>query len=119
VLGQHTLFLDEPTFGQDRLGADSLLDRLATLADGGRCIVAITHDMRLVAERATRVIAMAEGMVIFDGPPRELFALPDILRRARLRPPPIWLLGERLGLPQPPLSIKDMIGFAAAELVRA
>ncbi len=109
VLGQHSLFLDEPTLGQDRRGADSLLDRLAMLADSGRCIVAITHDMRI----------MAEGAVIFDGPPRKLFAQTEVLHRARLRPPPIWLLGERLGLPRAPLSISEMSGFAAADLVRA
>ena len=69
ALGQHGLFLDEPTFGQDRRNAASLLDKLEALADSGRAIVAITHDMRLVAERAGRSIVMLGGRLVFDGPP--------------------------------------------------
>jgi energy-coupling factor transport system ATP-binding protein len=102
VLGQQVLILDEPTFGQDRRNSDLLLDKLAELAQAGRCIVAITHDMRLVAERAQRVIAMADGMVIFDGSPRDLFANEPILHRARLKPPALWQLAQRL-------SIEDML----------
>ena len=98
ALGQHGLFLDEPTFGQDRRNAASLLDKLKALADSGRAIVAITHDMRLVAERASRSIVMLEGRLVFDGPPFDLFADAGLLRRAGLRPPPITEVGLRLGL---------------------
>src|SRR5258708_36837565 len=107
VLGQRGLFLDEPTFGQDRRNSDLLLDKLVELTADGHAIVAITHDMRLVAERANRVIAMSEGRIIFDGAPGDLFADAALLRNARLRPPPITQVGQRLGLPMPWLSISD------------
>jgi energy-coupling factor transporter ATP-binding protein EcfA2 len=113
VLGQAGLFLDEPTFGQDRRNADQLLDRLVALATDGRAVVAITHDMRLVAERTKRVIAMSAGQVVFDGTPQTLFRDAALLRRARLRPPPITEVSQRLGLPMPWLCIRDAVEAVA------
>jgi energy-coupling factor transport system ATP-binding protein len=107
VLDQHVLFLDEPTFGQDRRNSDLLLERLTALAHLGRAIIAITHDMRLVAERADRVVALAEGELIFDGTPRELFADAATLRRARLAPPPVWRLSAALDVANLWLSVAE------------
>jgi energy-coupling factor transport system ATP-binding protein len=109
ALGQRALFLDEPTFGQDRRNASTLLDKLAALSEDSRAIVAITHDMRLVAERAQRSIVMLNGQVIFDGPPVELFADSALLHRAGLRPPPINEVGQHLGLKTPWLRISDVV----------
>jgi energy-coupling factor transport system ATP-binding protein len=101
VLGQRLLLLDEPTFGQDQRSATLLLDKLDALANAGRAIVAVSHDMRLVAERARRVLVLADGGLIFDGPPDRLFADDGLLRRAQLAPPPLWELSRRLGLATP------------------
>jgi energy-coupling factor transport system ATP-binding protein len=114
VLGQLGLFLDEPTFGQDRRNADLVLDKLAALTADDHAIVAITHDMRLVAERSNRVIAMSEGHVLFDGAPRDLFGDAVLLRDARLRPPPITQVGQRMRVPVPWLCIRDAL--AAVQL---
>jgi energy-coupling factor transport system ATP-binding protein len=86
-----------------------LLAKLSALATDSHAIVAITHDMRLVAERAQRAIAMSEGRVIFDGPPATLFADDELLRRAHLRPPPLVELGQRLGLVTPWLRVSDVV----------
>jgi energy-coupling factor transport system ATP-binding protein len=101
VLGQRLLLLDEPTFGQDQRNATMLLDKLEALAASGRAIVAVSHDMRLVAERAQRVLVLVDGSLVFDGPPADLFADADLLARARLTPPPLWELSARLGLLRP------------------
>ena len=83
------LLLDEPTFGQDRRYTDELLALLTDLHRSGTTVVVITHDMALVAEHATRVVALASGQIVFDGPPAALFARPDLLTRCALRLPPI------------------------------
>ena len=83
------LLLDEPTFGQDRRYTDELLALLTDLHQSGTTVVVITHDMTLVAEHATRVVALASGQVVFDGTPAALFARPDLLARCALRLPPI------------------------------
>jgi energy-coupling factor transport system ATP-binding protein len=109
VLGQKLLLLDEPTFGQDQRNATMLVDKLEALADGGRAIVVISHDMRLVAERARRVLVLVDGTLAFDGLPADLFADEALLARARLALPPLWDLSRRLGL-QTPVAISDQIG---------
>jgi energy-coupling factor transport system ATP-binding protein len=108
ALGQHGLFLDEPTFGQDRRNAYLLFEKFTTLAASGRAITAITHDMRLVAEIAARAVVMAAGQVLFDGPPSTLFADPSLLHSAGLLPPPIAQLGQLIGLPTPILSVDEL-----------
>ena len=89
VTDPDVLLLDEPTFGQDRRYTDELLALLTDLHRSGTTVVVITHDMTLVAEHATRVVALASGRVVFDGPPAALFARPDLLTRCALRLPPI------------------------------
>lgn len=60
------LVLDEPTFGQDRHGYEALLGILAgSMADGVSLIVA-THDERLVADLASRVIRLDDGEIVSD-----------------------------------------------------
>jgi energy-coupling factor transport system ATP-binding protein len=62
------LVLDEPTFGQDRLGYEGLLEILRERIDAGACLVAATHDERLVADVASRVVALDRGRIVRDGP---------------------------------------------------
>jgi energy-coupling factor transport system ATP-binding protein len=62
------LLLDEPTRGLD-YGAKSRLAALLTeLGAAGRAIILATHDVELAAEVATRVVILAEGEVVADGP---------------------------------------------------
>jgi energy-coupling factor transport system ATP-binding protein len=62
------LVLDEPTFGQDRLGYEGLLRILRERLDEGACLVAATHDERLVADIASRVVVLDRGRVVRDRP---------------------------------------------------
>jgi energy-coupling factor transport system ATP-binding protein len=52
------LVLDEPTFGQDRRTWIELVDLLAGLRDGGRGMVAVTHDSDFVAALADRSLTL-------------------------------------------------------------
>ncbi|MGK2849648.1 MAG: ABC transporter ATP-binding protein [Candidatus Limnocylindrales bacterium] len=58
------LVLDEPTYGQDRLGYEALVGILAAHVDRGAAVVAATHDARFVAEVASRVLTVAGGRVV-------------------------------------------------------
>lgn len=89
VTDPEVLVLDEPTFGQDRRHSDTLAARIDALHAEGRTVVLITHDLALVADRAGRVIALAEGRVAFDGAPRALFERDDVLDRCGLARPPV------------------------------
>ncbi|MGW4907765.1 ABC transporter ATP-binding protein [Streptomyces sp. NPDC004270] len=62
------LLLDEPTRGLDYATKARLVGVLRGLAADGHGIVLATHDVELAAEIAHRVVLLAEGEVIADGP---------------------------------------------------
>ena len=81
------LVLDEPTFGQDRLGYEGLLDILREHLDHGACLVAATHDRRFVDDVATRVIELDDGWIAADTPPHPQPVSPPPTIAGRRRPP--------------------------------
>jgi energy-coupling factor transport system ATP-binding protein len=72
------------------------MDLINTLRKEGITVVMITHDMRLVDAHVDRAIVMADGEKVFDGPPAQLFQLPEIVERASLRPTALRRLTEEL-----------------------
>ena len=60
------LVLDEPTFGQDRLGYEGLLETLRARVEEGVCLVIATHDERLVSDIASRVVRLDAGRIVED-----------------------------------------------------
>ena len=57
------LVLDEPTFGQDRNGYESLLALLRRRVAAGTAVIAATHDLRFAADFADRVVRLEGGRV--------------------------------------------------------
>ncbi len=108
------LILDEPTGGLDRRSRQELMAAVSAYHRGGHTVILIAHDMRLVAEHATRAAVMLEGRVLFDGPPAELFARRDVLREARLAVPPVVRLAQRLEPAGLPRGIASVDQFVAA-----
>jgi energy-coupling factor transport system ATP-binding protein len=66
------LLLDEPTRGLDYAAKARLVAVLRGLATEGHAIVLATHDVELAAEIAHRVVLLAEGEVIADGPTADI-----------------------------------------------
>jgi energy-coupling factor transport system ATP-binding protein len=66
--------LDEPTTGQDARGAARIRDLVATLSAAGRTALAVSHDLGFVAEVFPRVVVLAGGRRILDGPTDEVLA---------------------------------------------
>jgi energy-coupling factor transport system ATP-binding protein len=92
------LILDEPTTGLDHREVDEMMALVRRLNEGGHTIVMITHAMRVAAEHARRIVAMAGGRIVADGPPAEVFHRPDLLGAAALKPPEAAVLAALLGL---------------------
>lgn len=92
--------LDEPTTGQDAHGIERVQAIVASLVEAGRTVVAISHDMRFVAESFDRVVVMRAGRVVLDGSPAEVFAETSwpTLASTYLEPPLAARVGARLGL---------------------
>jgi energy-coupling factor transport system ATP-binding protein len=66
------LALDEPTRGLDYATKRRLVAILRRLASDGRGVLIATHDVELVAEIADRMVVVAEGEIVSDGPAREV-----------------------------------------------
>jgi len=63
------LILDEPTRGLDYQSKALLIGLLQNYSkELGRCVLIATHDVELVAELADRVIFLADGEIVADGP---------------------------------------------------
>jgi len=92
--------LDEPTTGQDARGIARVQQVLAGLIGDGRTVIAISHDMRFVAESFARVVVMGGGRVLLDGTPSDVFAESacPVLASTYLEPPYTARVGARLGL---------------------
>ncbi|MET9700956.1 ATP-binding cassette domain-containing protein [Streptomyces sp. NPDC006529] len=66
------LLLDEPTRGLDYAAKARLVGILRDLAARGHAIVLATHDVELAAELAHRVVILAGGEIVADGPTAEV-----------------------------------------------
>lgn len=73
------VFLDEPTRGLDYAAKSVLARHIQRIVDEGRSVVIATHDVELAARIADRVVVMAEGEIISDGPTREVLANSQLL----------------------------------------
>ncbi|ANB06162.1 cobalt ABC transporter ATP-binding protein [Streptomyces ambofaciens] len=87
------LLLDEPTRGLDYAAKARLAGLLRGLAGEGHAIVLATHDVELAAELADRVVLLAEGEVIADGPAADVVvASPSFAPQvAKVLAPRKWL----------------------------
>ena len=62
------VLLDEPTRGLDYAAKDHLATMLHTLAADGATVVVATHDVEFAAWATTRMLLMADGDLVADGP---------------------------------------------------
>jgi energy-coupling factor transport system ATP-binding protein len=108
--------LDEPTTGQDARGVERIHAIVADLSAAGRTVIAISHDMRFVAEAFERVVVMREGRIALDGTPAEVFAEAawPTLASTFLEPPLPARLGARLGLGSTPTDAALLAGLSNA-----
>lgn len=76
VLAQQTpvLLLDEPTSMLDPGHQESLLALIRSLADDGRTVVMVLHDLSCAARHADRLVALHHGRVLASGPPRAVLS---------------------------------------------
>ena len=106
------IILDEPTIAQDDSGKNLIARIIGELAEKGKLVVSILHDMDLVATAFARVIAMANGSVIDDGKPEDVFRDESTLMKAGLELPHVASLGRKLGSESVLLTDKDFLESA-------
>jgi ABC-type polar amino acid transport system ATPase subunit len=78
------LLLDEPTASLDPARCSELGRTLQQLASEGRTLVMTSHDDEFVEQFATRVIVLAEGVVVEAGAPADVLRHPQHEQTKRL-----------------------------------
>lgn len=92
AMRSNILVMDEPTAGQDYANYMNFMDSVVGLSGTNKkayqfsAIVFITHDVDLAVSFANRILLMADGKVVDDGPPEEVLADFDKLRLCRVLP---------------------------------
>jgi energy-coupling factor transport system ATP-binding protein len=110
------LILDEPTTGQDLRGVKRVRAILDRAQAAGQTVIAISHDMRFVAESFDRIVAMRQGHVVLDGAPADVFSAAswDTLRSTFVEPPLAARVGHGLGLGSTPTDDAVVAALSAA-----
>ncbi|HBZ65184.1 MAG TPA: peptide ABC transporter ATP-binding protein, partial [Lachnospiraceae bacterium] len=66
-----------PTSALDPEMVGEVLDVMKNLAKEGMTMVVVTHEMGFAKEVANRVLFMADGVILEEGTPEEIFELPQ------------------------------------------
>lgn len=103
------VIFDEPTTGQDAVNVARIAHVIAELKREGKTVITITHDIDFCAENFERVIALADGQVLLDGPTREVLGQDDLLAQTYVEPPQLTRLGKRLGLKETVIRQEDFL----------
>jgi polar amino acid transport system ATP-binding protein len=74
------LLFDEPTSALDPELEQEVVRVIKSLAEEGRTMLVVTHDMRLAADISDHVIFLHQGLIEEQGPPEALFGAPKSAR---------------------------------------
>ncbi|MEK8198568.1 MULTISPECIES: amino acid ABC transporter ATP-binding protein [Lysinibacillus] len=76
AMNPSVMLFDEPTSALDPELVGEVLETMKSLAKDGMTMVVVTHEMGFAKEVADRVIMLADGKIIEEGSPVEIFKAP-------------------------------------------
>ena len=90
ALAPEVILLDEPTSGVSSGDKHGIMRNVVDAAKraGVKAIILVEHDMDLVAEYSSRIVALQAGRVLADRPPAQFFGDPEIIAA---------IVGKRVG----------------------
>lgn len=71
------LLFDEPTSALDPELVGEVLQVMNNLAEEGRTMIVVTHEMGFAKEVSSRVVFLDQGQIMEDGPPSRVFSNPE------------------------------------------
>ena len=77
AMDPEVMLFDEPTSALDPEMVGEVLDLMRDLAKAGMTMAVVTHEMGFAREVADRVVFMAEGRILEEGRPADLFDHPQ------------------------------------------
>ncbi len=91
------MILDEPTTGLDYRECMEIIEKIIARNRSGATVLMVCHDMEIVQDFARRVLVVADGRLIGDGPTGEIMTNAELLTRASVAPAQIPQLALRFG----------------------
>ncbi len=82
AMNPDVILFDEPTSALDPEMVGEVLDLMKELAESGMTMIVVTHEMGFAKEVGSRVLFMADGRIVEEGTPDEIFNHP---KNERLR----------------------------------
>lgn len=76
ALNPSVILFDEPTSALDPEMVGEVLSIIKKIADEGKTMVIVTHEIHFAREVANRAVFMADGAIIEQGPPEEILVHP-------------------------------------------
>src|SRR5207237_9521208 len=70
------MLFDEPTSALDPELVGSVLAAMRELKAAGMTMLVVSHEMRFARDAADRVVFMAHGLIVGQGPPAQCFGAP-------------------------------------------
>ncbi|MDY7028340.1 MAG: amino acid ABC transporter ATP-binding protein [Spirochaetota bacterium] len=67
------MFFDEPTSALDPEMIGEVLDVMRNMAKEGMTMIVVSHEMGFIREAADRILFMADGLIVEEGTPEEIF----------------------------------------------
>jgi L-cystine transport system ATP-binding protein len=80
ALSPEVILFDEPTSALDPELIGEVLSVMKDLAQDGMTMIVVTHEMSFARDVASHVIFMADGVIVEQGPPSEIFDHPKTER---------------------------------------
>ena len=77
MMEPEVMLFDEPTSALDPEMVGEVLDVMKELAAGGMTMVVVTHEMGFAREVGNRVLFMADGKLLEEGTPQQIFGNPQ------------------------------------------
>ncbi|GLU27422.1 amino acid ABC transporter ATP-binding protein [Brucella sp. NBRC 12950] len=74
------MLFDEPTSALDPETIGEVLNVMKRLADDGMTMIVVTHEMTFARRVADQVVVFADGRIIEQGPPEQIFENPKTVR---------------------------------------
>jgi polar amino acid transport system ATP-binding protein len=83
AMSPKVMLFDEPTSALDPEIVGEVLDVMRQLAEGGMTMLVATHEMSFASDVADRVVFMADGVIVEQGPPEQVLRNPTHERTRR------------------------------------
>lgn len=93
AINPRVILFDEPTSALDPELIGEVLEVMKMLAQEGRTMLVVTHEMGFAREVADRIIFMEHGVIVEEGTPRDLFYNPREERTREF----LWKISELYG----------------------